>query len=190
MHLVISTQSKDSVYDKLANVTPMVPSTGFMARAVQQAAKDKLLKTDNKKQPIKETNEVLYQLKQPNEVKNMTCFSCGKAGHYAKDCRTKARCLYCKLTGHSTVQCKKRMSDKVTYCNKCQRYGHESKSCQTKYCAKCNKYGHDISNCRRNNNGNNDTRFVKNTRPSRVNAVNESEMYADPDQSYDTSDQE
>ena len=153
MHLFLSVQMKNSVYDKIANITPNTQSTRLMSTAVQAAGKEKLVRNKNykTKECKSEANEVLYRLEN-NSAQNATgtrkCFHCGKVGPMAKECQSKMKCRYYKINGHETRECRKRIKDKVSFSTKYGGCYHEVKTCRTKQCMKCKRYGHDSSQCR------------------------------------------
>ena len=73
----------------------------FMSTAEHIVEKQKLIKLESlqNKGCRTETNEVLYQTEE-NKMAQSTnnskvCFSCGKQGHYARECRSKLTCKYC-----------------------------------------------------------------------------------------------
>lgn len=80
----------------------------------------------------------------PNRVqlqkKNFNCNSCGKPGHFAKDCKVKF-CEYCKKSGHVSRECRNKNSNVSKTPGRVNHIEIE--------CRYCKKKGHVIENCRR-----------------------------------------
>ncbi|CAG2247527.1 unnamed protein product [Mytilus edulis] len=60
----------------------------------------------------------------PNQV---TCYKCGKEGHFAKFCRKETECQNCDKFGHHYRNC----AAPATHCVNCNRWGHLAKYCRT-----------------------------------------------------------
>lgn len=150
MHLLLATQLEEKVYEKISEIDPKIPSTRFMATAVKFAEKAKIEKADhkikNKRENNPEQSEVLFNIKKIEAPKG--CQQCGKNNHNTRDCYANKSCSYCKKTGHTTKICKKRLTDKVAFCDRCQRLNHVSTACKTKQCSFCRRFGHSYNECR------------------------------------------
>lgn len=144
IHLFTATQLPDGVYDKIANITPDVSSTKFMSKVVQVAERARVLREDNFKMACKKKEteeEVMFpisNLESPgpssqNRPPNFKCFRCNNPGHYARDCRAKPVCKFCKLKGHTLQECRKRLQQRANQTNP--------------ICSFCSKVGHEVANC-------------------------------------------
>lgn len=72
------------------------------------------------------------------QKKSFNCNSCGKPGHFSKDCRVKF-CEFCKKSGHVSRDCRNKTSNKTT-----GKVNHIEIECRY-----CKKKGHVIENCRK-----------------------------------------
>lgn len=206
MHLYMASQLNDQVYDKIHTTTPATSSTAFMAKAVQTAERERQLKVDGRRpNESNATNAVLYQMQHKGEKKTpqntapKNCFSCGKSGHFQRECRSQQKCIYCKASGHMAIKCYKRIKDRVAICVNCNRLGHDTKQCRSKSasdtlkkCSNCNKVGHESANCwSRGGKANPHTatasgyRQQKTFKPQRVHTLEEMEDVEDPNRYYE-----
>lgn len=125
---------------------------------------------------VKLDTETKNQLVKISNSTNNRCFTCGKKGHYVKNCRNESNdyseedivwcCQYCdkefedenKCVYHEN-NCKSKKIKVQSYdnsCFKCGKYGHFASNCwskkssfskSSKKCDICGKYGHYEVNC-------------------------------------------
>ena len=125
MHLYMSMQTHNKVYEKLHGTGPDESSTQFMADTVKAVEKHKLLYPSKRQE---KSDEVIWKIEQnttqnklPRQVTSQTrsptahrhirasnttnrsstqikCYNCSENGHVRKDCKT---CSYCKIYGHT-----------------------------------------------------------------------------------------
>ena len=100
----------------------------------------------------------------PGRADAGACFTCGKTGHYSRDCRMAPTCFQCGKVGHISKECRQNArggrgrgwgpqnrggrvnQSQGLRCYSCNQMGHRADQCFT--CYKCGEQGHKSNNCR------------------------------------------
>ena len=154
MHIAISSQLKEKVYESVAGMGPTEISTHLMSETVKVVEKYKLKnqarKTNiseaiwtagevtqrpaprprNEQQAATPQKQQYASQGQGNHRPPLKCHRCNREGHLKRDCKV---CAFCNIYGHSAKNCRKRIAhSKGKYCRRCQIHdSHDTNECYT-----------------------------------------------------------
>ena len=194
MHLHLATQLETETYKEVAKSPIGLRSTMLKAKATRAMEKHS---SDQKKRSVRKIrSEVLYEIRPDNNAtrnnESRECFLCGRKGHLKKDCRvpqksqtqTNVYCRYCKARDHTAKKCDKRIKKGISFCNRCERIGHQHKDCKSdQICNHCTRRGHTANECRtRKSMETNNGRYQKNKYQTSREAIRNIEEWDDADE--------
>jgi len=148
MHLFVSTQTHNKVYEKLNAKGPQISSTQFMADTVKAVEKHKLLYPTKKSE---RSDDVIWQVKKRpdnagrstqrqaqqnvNRPPRRNVALTNRPQTSTTRTNTEFRCFNCGAKGHSRKECRT--------CSFCKVYGHTAKKCTDRIAKARGKYCHE-----------------------------------------------
>ena len=136
MHLFVSTQTHNKVYEKLHAIGPQEASTQFMADTVRTSEKHKLMYP---KKRLEKNDDVIWKAEQRYE-RNVA-----PPRQVANTPQSKPQAQYPRPTPKNEDKLTANRDPATSGCFNCGKPGHLRRDCKT--CSFCRVYGHTAKQC-------------------------------------------